>query len=115
MKNLDISIRETDSQRKRRRAVSAAELYDVLETLLPFARVEIECLEGYVKSFPDDPDHAQDAERVRRGQATLAMAGRLIERKSYAIRRQQQALRPVFRTSPVQYPRITDGMPDQPL
>src|SRR5262249_54557991 len=93
MEALENRTSKIDGQRKRRRAVSAAELYEVLETLLPSARVEIDCLAGYVTDFPEDPEHAEDAERVRRGQAALDMADRLIARKSNVIRRQQRVLK----------------------
>lgn len=80
---------ETNRRRYRQR-VSTVELFAVLEALLPIAEVELDCLADYVKDFPDDPDHAQDAERVRRGKLALELAQRLIARKSAPIRYRQR-------------------------
>ncbi len=60
------------TKQRKQRAVSIAELYAVLEALLPFAKVEIECLADYVENFSDDPDHPTDAIRVQQGLAALA-------------------------------------------
>jgi hypothetical protein len=86
---LDINKR----QPKRRPAVSSAELFSALEAVLPFGQIEIDCQADYVRDFPDDPDHAEDAERVRQGQAAIETARRLIARKTYYVRKQEQALR----------------------
>lgn len=78
--------------RRQAKAASKAELYSALEALLPFARIELECLDDYVVNFPDDPDHAKDASSVRVGKEAVELAGRLIARKSGLIRRKQKAL-----------------------
>jgi hypothetical protein len=83
---------EVPQGRKRRRAASTAELFAALEGLLPFAAVEIDCLAGYVESFSDDPDHEEDAERVKRGQAAIALARSLLDRKSHYLRRRVEEL-----------------------
>jgi hypothetical protein len=80
-------------QRKKRRSVSTAELYAALAAVLPFAQVEIECLADYAATFPDDPDHAADAEQARQGLEAIELARRLIAQKTAYIRRQEQALR----------------------
>jgi hypothetical protein len=86
-------IRHIDKrQRKRRQPIPMAELFTALEGLLPFAQVELDCLADYVRDFPDDPDHVEDAERVRRGNEAIEFTNRLIARKTYAIRRKQRAL-----------------------
>ena len=59
MKAIEDSGNENDNP-KRRRSVSTAELFTVLEALLPFAQTEIELLDEYVRTMPDDPDHATD-------------------------------------------------------
>jgi hypothetical protein len=79
-------------QRKQRDRISTAELFTVIEGLLPFAQVEIDCLEDYVSGFPNDPDHTQDAERVRQGKEAIESANRLIVKKSPETRRKQRAL-----------------------
>jgi hypothetical protein len=79
-------------KRRRRERVSTAELYAALEGLLEPAQIEIDCLADYVRDFPDDEDHTQDAERVRQGQTAIELAKRLIARKTSTIRRQQRAL-----------------------
>ncbi len=79
--------------KRRRRAVSTAELYAVLEALLPFAEVDIECLSDYVRNFPDDPDHSEDIVRACKGEQAIEEARRLIELKSGYVRRKERALR----------------------
>ena len=76
----------------RHERVSTPELYAALEGLLPFAETEIDWLAEYVRSFPQDEDHAAEAVRARQGAESLEFAKRLIARKSYAIRRKQTAL-----------------------
>jgi hypothetical protein len=71
---------------------SHVELYAVIEALLPFAQVEIDFLTDTVQAFPDDPEHAEEAERARQGQEAIAEAQRLIGNKSYYIRRRQREL-----------------------
>jgi hypothetical protein len=80
-------------KRRQRDRVSTAELYTALEGLLLPAEIEIDCLAGYVEDFPDDPDHAEDAERVRQGKEAIDLARRLIARKTGNIRRKQRALK----------------------
>jgi hypothetical protein len=71
---------------------SHVELYSVIDALLPFAQVEIDFLTDTVQAFPDDLEHAEDAERARQGQEAIAEAQRLIGNKSYYIRRRQREL-----------------------
>jgi hypothetical protein len=78
---------------KRRRACSKAELYSVLEALLPFAQTEIKCLAYYVEHFPDDPQHAEDTKQARLGVKAIEVAEQLIAKKTVALRRQQKAFR----------------------
>ena len=80
------------SRSGRARRGSIVELYSLLETLLPFAEVEVDVLADDVDDFTDDPEHAKQAERVRQGQEAIAAAQRLIANKSYRIRRRQREL-----------------------
>src|SRR5690348_6367776 len=82
-----------DRQSRRRNTVSTAELFSVLEALLPFAKAEIETLLGFAESFPNDPDCVGDTERARRGKEALELAERLIERKTKTVARKQKTLR----------------------
>jgi hypothetical protein len=59
-----------------------AELYCVLEAVLPFAEVDVQCLALDVEDFPDGPEYAEDdAEELRRGREAIAAARRLIAKK----------------------------------
>jgi hypothetical protein len=78
---------------ERRRAVSTAELYSVLEALLPFAQADIEDLTDAVENFPDDPDHTQDAARLWFAKEAIESAKRIIARKTGYIRKKQRAVR----------------------
>ena len=72
------------SQRKRRRSVTA-ELYVVLEAVLPFAEDEVESLNTDLDNWPED------AEKARQGQEAVATARRLMAMKSRYMRRKLRA------------------------
>jgi hypothetical protein len=65
-----------------------AELFTALESSLPFAQVEVNCVADDARDLPDDPE---TVERTRRGQDAIETAKRLIARKTVAIRRKQRA------------------------
>jgi hypothetical protein len=62
-------------------APSLAELYAVLEAVLPFAESEVECIVDFAANFADDPDYPDEAEQARRGKKAIARARRLLARK----------------------------------
>ena len=84
----------TINKRKYSERVSATELYSVLEELLPFAQVEVNCLADDARDMKaDDPDYPETAVRAQRGKEAIEWAERLIARKTATIRRKQRALR----------------------
>jgi hypothetical protein len=76
---------------KRRTTVSTAELYVVLEALLPFAQTDIEDLADSVENFPDDPDHTENVARLRLGKEAIESAQGLIASKTGYLRRKVRA------------------------
>lgn len=75
-----------------------AELYAALETLLPFAELEIDLVADFITTFPDDEDHVEDCERAVRGQEALKKAKALLASRRHVDREAKaEAMRAYWR------------------